>query len=86
MVSDFSLERLLESHMKEEQLIDYFCVKCKKSRSSSRKFLIWKLPKILVVHLKRFAFGPTRKQKLTYNVSFPLILDMSIFVNESSSR
>lgn len=87
MVEDFSLERLIETHLKEEQLVDYFCSKCKKSRGSSRKFNLWRLPDILVLHLKRFSYGPTliRRQKLAYNVKFPIKrLDMSQFVEESS--
>lgn len=80
MVSDFSLERLIEGNLKEETLIDYFCEKCKKSRSSIKKVLLWKLPDIFVIHLKRFNFTPTRKNKITHNVKSPLNLDMRNFV------
>lgn len=30
----------------------------------SKKFELWKIPKILVIHLKRFTFGTFRKEKL----------------------
>ena len=38
----------------------------------SKRFALWRLPPVLVVHLKRFQFDRTSKRKLTNKVDFPL--------------
>ena len=65
MLEECNLDRLIEHFLKPETLDDsYYCSKCKKHRKSEKKFSFWKLPKILVFHLKRFSFGTFRKEKL----------------------
>jgi len=56
---------MFEEFLKEEVLDDLFkCEKCNKRTKSTKKFVIWRLPKILVIHLKRFAFGKYRREKI----------------------
>eukprot|EP00731_Ephydatia_muelleri_P021787 Em0014g378a len=47
------------------------CPKCKKVRAT-KKFDIWKWPKILIVHFKRFSFGRFRRSKIESLIRFPI--------------
>ncbi|XP_061923878.1 ubiquitin carboxyl-terminal hydrolase 2a isoform X1 [Entelurus aequoreus] len=60
------------------------CYKCKARRRCTKKFTIQKLPKILVLHLKRFSEA-RRTSKLSTFVNFPLKdLDLQEFASETS--
>lgn len=86
MVLECDLERMLEHYTKEEAMEEetIICSKCKKT-SFTKKMTFWRLPRILVIHLKRFNFGRFRRDKLDNSVKFPLKdLDLSPFVKESS--
>ena len=48
----------------------YFCSKCKTHRPVSKTLSVYKLPKILVLHLKRFSFDSFRREKVTAPVAF----------------
>ncbi|PRP82307.1 ubiquitin carboxyl-terminal hydrolase 4 isoform 1 [Planoprotostelium fungivorum] len=57
----------------------WYCSKCKEFRQATKKFDLWSLPPILVVHLKRF-FHRSRyqREKLDTTVDFPITgLDLS---------
>lgn len=74
-LQEFTLERLLDHFLKEEPLDDeYHCSNCKKGRKSNRKFEFYKMPNILVIHLKRFKFGRTTygSSKLNQAIKFPI--------------
>ncbi|KAG8543739.1 hypothetical protein GDO81_023789 [Engystomops pustulosus] len=59
-----------------------FCPVCKLKQDASAKAQIWKLPKILILHLKRFEYKGCLKRKLKTNVDFPMKnLDLSPFVS-----
>lgn len=80
-----SLHRSLQMFTADEDLTGderWFCPKCKKFRDADKKFDLWKLPPILIVHLKRFHF--TRRgtrRKITSPIRFPLTnLDLSSFM------
>jgi len=49
----------------------WFCPSCKKHQQAWKKFDLWKLPEILVVHLKRFQYTRFHRDKLTFQVDFP---------------
>ena len=51
-----------------------FCSKCKKKRKSTKQFGIFRMPQVLVVHLKRFN---NNRSKITTEVAFKDYLDMS---------
>lgn len=52
-----------------------------------REFTLWKLPNILVIHLKRFHYGRTRREKINHRIKFPIKnLDLSEYVNESRKK
>ncbi len=93
---NLDLERLLEFFFKEEELDadQYKCTNsiCEKKHkdfgnvSFAKKNYLWKLPKILVIHLKRFNFGRYRREKLDTMVKFPIKnLNMKAYIGESSN-
>ncbi|CAL8350096.1 unnamed protein product [Merluccius merluccius] len=79
-----SLQDCLRLFSKEERLTDnnkVFCRHCKAHRDSTKKLEIWKVPPIVLVHLKRFSYEGRWKQKLQTSVDFPLEnLDLSLYV------
>eukprot|EP00501_MAST-03F_sp_TOSAG23-6_P002665 GSMAST32.ASY1.ANO1.2812.1 assembled CDS len=59
----------------------WYCSKCKKFKQAYKQLTIWKLPRILVLHLKRFQHGKYRRSKLETLVEFPISgLDMSSYL------
>ncbi|XP_055269795.1 ubiquitin carboxyl-terminal hydrolase 4 isoform X2 [Moschus berezovskii] len=65
----------------------WYCPNCKKHQQATKKFDLWSLPKILVVHLKRFSYNRYWRDKLDTVVEFPIRgLNMSEFVCDPSAR
>ncbi|XP_035238511.1 ubiquitin carboxyl-terminal hydrolase 4-like [Anguilla rostrata] len=59
----------------------WYCPNCKKHQQATKKFDLWSLPRILVVHLKRFSYNRCWRDKLDTVVDFPIRdLNMSEFV------
>uniref|UniRef100_A0A672LUX9 Ubiquitin carboxyl-terminal hydrolase n=1 Tax=Sinocyclocheilus grahami TaxID=75366 RepID=A0A672LUX9_SINGR len=59
----------------------WYCPTCKKHQQATKKFDLWSLPRILVVHLKRFSYNRCWRDKLDTVVDFPIRdLIMSEFV------
>ncbi|XP_010879863.2 ubiquitin carboxyl-terminal hydrolase 4 [Esox lucius] len=59
----------------------WYCPNCKKHQRATKKFDLWSLPRILVVHLKRFSYNRCWRDKLDTVVDFPVRdLNMSEFV------
>uniref|UniRef100_A0A8B9L7F6 Ubiquitin carboxyl-terminal hydrolase n=1 Tax=Astyanax mexicanus TaxID=7994 RepID=A0A8B9L7F6_ASTMX len=59
----------------------WYCPTCKKHQRATKKFDLWSLPRILVVHLKRFSYNRCWRDKLDTIVDFPIRdLNMSEFV------
>ncbi|KAI3723602.1 hypothetical protein L2E82_35331 [Cichorium intybus] len=85
-----SLYKCLEAFLKEEPLGPedmWYCPGCKKHRQASKKLDLWRLPEILVIHLKRFSYSRFLKNKLETYVDFPIHdLDLSTFVAFSNGR
>ncbi|KAL5726749.1 ubiquitinyl hydrolase 1 [Ranunculus cassubicifolius] len=82
-----SLFSCLEAFLKEEPLGPddmWFCPSCKEHRQASKKLDLWRLPEILVVHLKRFSYSRWSKNKLDTFVDFPTKnLDLKQYVKSS---
>ncbi|XP_023240605.1 ubiquitin carboxyl-terminal hydrolase 32-like, partial [Centruroides sculpturatus] len=69
-----NLHDCLEAFTKEEELGEeekYYCSKCKLHQLASKKLQIWRLPPILIVHLKRFQLLNGRWVKSHKIVHFP---------------
>ncbi|CAI5531070.1 unnamed protein product [Closterium sp. Naga37s-1] len=65
----------LDAFIKEEPLGPddmWYCPQCKEHRQATKKLDLWRLPEILVVHLKRFSYSRYFKNKLDTLVTFPI--------------
>jgi ubiquitin carboxyl-terminal hydrolase 4/11/15 len=60
----------------------WYCNKCKEFQQATKKFDLWSLPPILVIHLKRFSYKNRYwREKLETLVNYPVKgLDMSSYV------
>jgi ubiquitin carboxyl-terminal hydrolase 4/11/15 len=88
-----TLYNCLEAFLKQEPLGPddmWYCPVCKKHCQASKKLDLWRLPKILVIHLKRFSYNRYLKNKLETFVDFPTHnLDLSshiAFKNRESNH
>ena len=76
-----SLDDCLDEFGKEETLSEndaWYCPRCKEHRRATKKFELWTVPDLLVVHLKRFASQGRLRDKLDLLVEFPIEgLDMT---------
>ncbi|KZT63497.1 cysteine proteinase [Daedalea quercina L-15889] len=81
-----SLQDCLDEFTKEEKLGEddlWYCPRCKKHQQATKRFDLWKVPDILVVHLKRFSNSRTLRDKIDVLVDFPVEgLDISSMVGE----
>ncbi|KAM4627447.1 ubiquitin carboxyl-terminal hydrolase 32 isoform 1-T1 [Polymixia lowei] len=79
-----SLDSCLKAFTSEEELGEdelYYCSKCKTHRLATKKLDLWRLPPVLIVHLKRFQFVNGRWIKSQKIVKFPrMSFDPSAFL------
>eukprot|EP00429_Kryptoperidinium_foliaceum_P000294 CAMPEP_0176021834 /NCGR_PEP_ID=MMETSP0120_2-20121206/10614_1 /TAXON_ID=160619 /ORGANISM="Kryptoperidinium foliaceum, Strain CCMP 1326" /LENGTH=418 /DNA_ID=CAMNT_0017354961 /DNA_START=78 /DNA_END=1330 /DNA_ORIENTATION=- len=80
-----SVVQAIEKYLESEELSGderWLCPKCKRKVDASKKIDIWKLPPVLVLHLKRFEFDPRRMRfgKIDKHLTCPLTIDLSGFV------
>ncbi|CAN6466305.1 unnamed protein product [Victoria cruziana] len=78
----------LDAFLKEEPLgpDDMYCPRCKEHRQATKKLDLWRLPDILVVHLKRFSYSRYFKNKLDTVVNFPICdLDLAKYVKRKDA-
>ncbi|CAO2819358.1 unnamed protein product [Amaranthus hypochondriacus] len=84
-----SLFSCLDAFLKEEPLGPddmWYCPNCKEHREASKKLDLWRLPEILVIHLKRFSYSRYFKNKLDTFVSFPIQkLDMGKYAKNGDA-
>ena len=83
---NISLQDCLDEFTKEEKLGEddlWYCPQCKKHQQATKRFDLWKVPDILVVHLKRFSNSRTLRDKIDAFVDFPIEgLDLTPMVGE----
>ena len=74
--SPITLEDCFEQFTLPEHLDDdnrWYCSACKEHVRACKTMELWRLPNILIIHLKRFEFKHSlRRQKLETLISFPL--------------
>ena len=79
------LEKLFEEFSKEEKLDKenlYKCENCKKELEANKKIEIYHIPKILIIHLKRF----NNNKKINTYIEFPLNdLDIKPFIKSGDN-
>ncbi|GJN35548.1 hypothetical protein PR202_gb24336 [Eleusine coracana subsp. coracana] len=85
-----SLYACLEAFIKEEPLGPddmWYCPGCKEHRQASKKLDLWRLPEILIIHLKRFSYSRYTKNKLETFVDFPIHdLDLSKYIGHRNQQ
>lgn len=83
-----SLEDCLRMFTDKEELSledSWHCPKCQKPQKASKQLTIWRLPKILIMQLKRFSYKQYSRDKIDNFIEFPLHnLDLKSFVSESN--
>jgi ubiquitin carboxyl-terminal hydrolase 4/11/15 len=70
-----TLSDCLDEFTKEEELSEedlWYCPKCKKHQMATKKFDLWRMPEIVVVHLKRFSHSRTWRDKIDVLIDFPI--------------
>uniref|UniRef100_A0A673LWU9 ubiquitinyl hydrolase 1 n=1 Tax=Sinocyclocheilus rhinocerous TaxID=307959 RepID=A0A673LWU9_9TELE len=80
----FTLEQCLNLFTKPEVLAPeeaWYCPKCQQHREASKQLLLWRLPNVLIIQLKRFSFRSFLwRDKINDMVDFPVRnLDLSKF-------
>ncbi|XWS59355.1 hypothetical protein CRYUN_Cryun08bG0114400 [Craigia yunnanensis] len=89
-LESISLYKCLEGFLQEEPLGPddmWYCSRCKKPRQASKKLDLWRLPEILVIHLKRFSYSRFFKNKLETYVDFPIRdLNLSNYISHIDSQ
>lgn len=83
---NITIEDCLDEFTREELLGEedlWYCPTCKKHRQATKQFQLWKVPDVLVVHLKRFSNSRSLRDKIDAMVEFPVEgLDLSQRVGE----
>ncbi|KAL4086843.1 hypothetical protein PRIC1_013902 [Phytophthora ramorum] len=67
-----NLAHCMEMFTAKETIPEAFCGHCKTLRPATKKMDLWRLPPLLVIHLKRFCFTQVSRRKLHHLVDFPL--------------
>eukprot|EP01121_Diplochlamys_sp_Union-15-3_P011950 TRINITY_DN3515_c0_g1_i4.p1 TRINITY_DN3515_c0_g1~~TRINITY_DN3515_c0_g1_i4.p1 ORF type:complete len:622 (+),score=80.75 TRINITY_DN3515_c0_g1_i4:31-1866(+) len=84
--SSWSLYDCLDLFLNEEKLgkdNKWYCPKCKNFTKAIKKFDVWDLPEILIIHLKRFKFDKYHREKIEMDIDFPIKdLDLSGYVSK----
>ena len=77
-----SIEKFFDEFSKEEKLDKdnlWKCPKCNKNSQASKKIELYNMPKVLIIHLKRF----NNNKKINTFIDFPLTnLDISKYINK----
>ncbi|PPD70346.1 hypothetical protein GOBAR_DD32775 [Gossypium barbadense] len=85
-----SLYKCLEGFLQEEPLGPddmWYCPRCKKHQQAIKKLDLWRLPEILVIHLKRFSYSRFFKNKLETYVDFPIHdLNLSNYISHIDNQ
>ena len=85
-----SIYDCLAAFTKEEVLRkseSWYCSSCKQHQQATKRIDLWRTPDILVLHLKRFSFTSTYRDKLDMRIDFPIEgLDLSSFVKGAAAH
>lgn len=69
------LSECLELYTSNEQLGQddtWYCPRCKEHKQATKKLDLWRLPKLLIIHLKRFSYTRWYRDKIETFVDFPV--------------
>ncbi|KAI6202126.1 Ubiquitin carboxyl-terminal hydrolase and Peptidase C19 domain containing protein [Aphelenchoides besseyi] len=71
----YTLEECIEMFTMREQLEAneaWYCPNCKKHQCAFKKLDVWELPRILIVHLKRFLYTRYNREKIDTEIVIPV--------------
>jgi hypothetical protein len=81
-----TLEECLDAFAKEEKIPEAYCSRCKDFRVQTKRMSLWRLPPVVIIHLKRFQFTQHMRRKLRDLVIFPIEgLDLSRIMAPAAS-
>jgi len=66
-----TLEECLDAFSEEEKIPEAYCSKCREFRVQTKNMSLWRLPPVMIIHLKRFQFTQQMRRKLRDLVVFP---------------
>ncbi|CAN0537870.1 unnamed protein product, partial [Ectocarpus sp. 12 AP-2014] len=72
--SGLTLEQCLDAYTREETLEEedsWYCSGCQAHRRGVMKIDLWKMPDVLVIHMKRFHCSARWREKIRTLVLFP---------------
>ena len=83
-----SLEESFEAWTRSEHIDDYSCDKCNAKTTIRKRTCVKSLPRVMIVHLKRFEFNFERMEREKVNdfLSFPDILDMEPYTKRGLEK
>lgn len=83
-----TLQDCLDEFGKTETLSEqnaWYCPRCKEHRRANKQFELWKVPDVLVMHLKRFSSARNFRDKLELKIEYPIEgLDLSDMVRDQT--
>ena len=73
------LSECLKSFISPERMEEcgYKCSKCKKVDNMTKELTLFRYPRVLVIHLKRFYNSSMRREKLNTTIKIPLVVDLA---------
>ncbi|KAJ6236825.1 ubiquitin carboxyl-terminal hydrolase 5 [Anaeramoeba flamelloides] len=88
-IEQLDILKCLEKFLSEEILSEkdkWYCSKCKEQVQAIKKFDLWKLPEVLIIHLKRISYGTIFREKIDTLINFPEILNLEQYkINKKSN-
>ncbi|DBA01772.1 TPA: hypothetical protein N0F65_010182 [Lagenidium giganteum] len=72
--SGCSIQDCMKAYTEQEFMNEsdaYYCAKCKTHRAASKKISLYRLPQLLVIHLKRFSYSTFSRDKVNTAIRFP---------------
>jgi hypothetical protein len=85
-----TLDDCLREFSKQENLDknnEWYCSQCKSFKEASKKIDIWRVPQIVIIHLKRFVYTKNWRDKISTFVDFPLRgLELDPYIVDPNNR
>lgn len=87
ITGNVKLSDCLDKFIEKETMMNsgYKCEGCRKQVSVEKDLTIYRFPRILTIHLKRFYHSAMRREKLNTTVQFPEQLDMRRYAPHSGN-
>lgn len=69
---DFAYADEHTGHMSIQGDESFKCETCGEKTQASKQLRLYRLPQVLLLHIKRFKYSGSSREKLTNNVTFPV--------------